>query len=145
MLPLNRFLIPSGATRKIVTTGAFAAIASVALTGCVGILPNSNTEAGREKLNEVHSVEYTVEAPFGSTVTYSDGTNTMTAKTDNTGSWTETLDVQGITSVTVSVVSADGDATATCDITVDGSKVATGMSAVGVTEEAMCKASTSKT
>jgi hypothetical protein len=88
---------------------------------------------------------YTVKAPFGSKVTYSDGKQTFSGVTNSLGEWTKTLDVKGITGVSVTVTSEDSEKTATCLITVDGTQVATGMSGVGIDDRAVCEGSTSKT
>ena len=129
---------------KIATTGIMA-LGAVSLTGCVGIMPNSNTQAGQQKITESHSVVYTVKAPFGSKITYTNGKETLTGTANNLGEWTKTVDVKGITSVAVTVVSEDSNQTATCLITVDGTQVSTGMSGVGTDNSAVCKGSTSKT
>lgn len=126
-------------------TGAFLALAAVSLTGCVGIMPNSNTQAGQQKITESHSVVYTVKAPFGSKITYTNGKETLSGVANNLGEWTKTVDVKGITGVSVTVVSEDSNQTATCVITVDGTQVSTGMSGAGTDNSAVCKGSTSKT
>lgn len=137
-----------GHTRMLsarMATGTLLALAAVSLTGCVGILPNSTTQAGQEKITESHSVVYTVKAPFGSKITYTDGKDAFSGSTNNLGEWTKTVDVKGIKGVSVTVTSEDSDKTATCLITVDGTQVATGMSGVGIDNRAVCKGSTSKT
>lgn len=115
---------------------ALMTLGAITMTGCVGIMPNSATEEGRKKVSEVHSVVYTVKAPFGTKITYTDGANTATGTTNNLGEWVETVDVTGIVGVSITVDESAGDS-ATCLITVDGTQVAMGMS--------KCKGSTSKT
>jgi hypothetical protein len=124
-------------------TVAVLALAAVSLTGCVGILPNTNTEEGRKKITEIHSVVYTVKAPFGTKITYGNGNESFTGQTDNFGEWSETVDVKGIVSVTIDVAADDASQTVTCDITVDDVEVATGFS--NGDGHATCHGSTSKT
>jgi hypothetical protein len=131
-------MMPNGNLRarspKVLLSALFA-LGTVSLTGCVGVLPNSNTEVGREKVSEIHSVVYKVKAPFGTKVTYTNGQNVASATTNNLGEWVHTADVKGIVSVTISM--PEGDGIAECLITVDGTQVAQGMS--------NCKGTTSKT
>lgn len=127
------------------STKAAAALVLTAtsLTGCVGILPNSNTEQGRKKINEIHSVVYTVKAPFGTKFTYGNGDESFTAQADNFGEWSKEVDVKGIVSVTIDIEADSPGAQVTCDITVDGVSVATGFS--NGDGHAVCHGSTSKT
>jgi len=118
-------------------------LAAVSLTGCVGILPNSNVEAGQKKIDEVHSVVYTVHAPFGAKVTYTNGKESLSGLVNNLGQWSQKVDVQGIESLTIDVTADDVESSITCGITVDGVDVATGMS--NGDGHAICKGNTSKT
>lgn len=127
---------------KAMTMGSLL-LATMSMTGCVGILPNSNTEAGQKKIDEVHSVVYTVKAPFGTKVTYSNGAESSSGLVNNLGQWTQKSDVKGIVSVTIDATTDSPDSSITCGITVDGVDVATGMS--NGDGHAICKGSTSKT
>ena len=140
---MSRRILPPSARRLLSAAFMLTAVA-VPLTGCIGLIPNSNTQVAQQKVSESHAVVYTVEAPFGSEVTYTEGPDTLTGIADNFGHWTQTADVKGISKVTISVTSADGEKPATCSITVDGTVVSTGMSVPGATDTAQCSGSTSK-
>lgn len=134
---------PVIAIARSTKVAALLALTATALTGCVGIMPNSNTEQGRKKLNEIHSVTYKVKAPFGTKLTYGNGRETFTAQTNNFGEWSKEVDVKGIVSVTIDVAADSPESHVTCDISVDNVSVATGFS--NGDGHATCHGNTTKT
>lgn len=136
---------PSAAPKIIrsIASAAVIGVGLVSLTGCVGLLPNSNTKAGEKLIHGGHKVVYSVQAPHGSKITYSQGSQQFTDQTSNFNRWTEEDNVEGIQRLELTVSVEDG-ANATCTITVDGVTVSTANSMPGVNDGAHCTGTTTK-
>ena len=135
---------PSPRTSRSVASFVVMSVSALSLTGCVGILPNSNTKAGEKLIHGAHKVVYSVEAPHGSVIKYSYGDTQLTAKANNLGKWSKEVGVEGIQKLEITVT-VEGEVTATCNITVDGTSVSTANSLSGISESAHCKGTTTKT